>query len=94
MSDDTRKVERRQNLRLRGVFDEAYDRISPFPDPRQTWSGMPLERLAYRMPRDNYPDLSTGEVHALITASVRVYRTRNPEQAARLPWPEEIVLPY
>jgi hypothetical protein len=89
MSDDTRKDERRRNLGLRSVIDEAYDRISPFLDPDLTWGGMPLERLAYRMLRDNYPDLSTGEVRALIIASVRVYRARNPEQAAHLPRPEE-----
>jgi hypothetical protein len=93
MSEKTVVAERRENLKLRSVFDEAYDHVAPFLDPKQTWGGMPLERLAFRMLRDSYPELSSEEARILVVASVRVYSTRNPDKAAHLPKPEEIVLP-
>ena len=92
MSEEPRQVERRQNLKLRSVFDEAYERIAPFLDPRQTWGGLPLERLAFRTLRDSYPNLSPEEVRILVVASVRVYRTSNPGKAEHLPRPGEIDL--
>lgn len=93
MGDDTRKVERRQNVRLRSVFDEAYERIAPFLDPKQSWGGVPLERLAFRVLRDNYPELTSAEARILVAASVRVYSAHNPEKSAHLPRADEMDLP-
>ncbi len=86
-------AERRQNLALRSLFEEAYARIEACFDPKQTWGGLPLEHLAFRMLRETYPQLPPNEVHLLVRASLRVYRTRNPGRAGHLPRPEEIVPP-
>jgi len=94
MNEDSPPVDRRQNAALRQMFDEAYERVAPFLDPKQTWGGVPLERLAFRMLREAYPQLSPLETHQLVVASVRVYRHRNPELAAHLPAPEEIALTH
>jgi hypothetical protein len=87
------QVERRHNLRLRDLFEEAYERVAPCLDPRQTWGRVPLEHLAFRMLREAYPELPPQEVHLLVCASVRVYRQRMRDQAEHLPRPEEIVMP-
>lgn len=85
--------ERRQNLRLRAFFEEAYLRIEPCLDPKQTWGGLPLEILAFRTLREAYPDLPPQEAHQLVCASVRVYRQRMQGGADHLPRPEEIAFP-
>lgn len=87
------QTERRHNLRLRELFEEAYERIQPCLDPRQTWGRVPLEHLAFRMLREAYPDLPPQEVHLLVCASVRVYRQCMRDLADHLPRPEEIVMP-
>lgn len=74
-------VERRHNHRLRDLFEEAYERVLPCLDPRQTWGRVPLEHLAFRMLREAYPDLFPQEIHALIRASVRVCRERMREES-------------
>ena len=87
------RIERRQNIQLRNLFEEAYARVEPCPDPRQTWGRVPLEHLAFRMLREAYPDLPPQEVRLLICASVRVYRQRMRDGADHLPRPEDITLP-
>lgn len=82
--------ERRQNLKLRAVFDEVYDHIAPFLDPAQTWGGMSLQHFAFRTIRERHPDLSPAEAHQLVVAAVRVFRARNPGQGSHLPKPEEL----
>lgn len=84
MNVKTVAADRRQNLWLRTIFDEVYDRIAPFLDPKQTWGGIPMEGLAFHMLRENYPGLSTTEARILVVALERVYLSRNPGQAARL----------
>lgn len=84
MEESTATDDRRFNLKLRAVFDEAYQRISPFLDPEQGWGGMNLELLAFRVLREAYPQFSSLEVHQLILASVRVYATNHPEKAGHL----------
>lgn len=93
MSEETTVAERRQNTKLRDLFENAYASIAPFLDPRQIWSGAPLEFLAFRMLREAYPDLSSLEARQLVSASVRVYQARNPASSAHLPRPDEIKLP-
>jgi len=83
-------VERRQNLKLRAFFEEAYGRIEPCLDPKQTWGGVPLELLAYRTLREAYPDLPVQEAHQLVRASVRVFHERYPGRSEHLPAPEKI----
>jgi hypothetical protein len=83
-------VERRQNLKLRAVFDEVYEHIAPFLDPAQTWGGMSLQHFAFRTIRERHPGLSPAEAHQLVVAAVRVFRARNPGQGGHLPQPEEL----
>lgn len=68
-------LERRQNLQLRAIFDEVYERIEPFLDPSRCWGGSPMTALAYRAVRESYPELSPVEAYTLVVAVVRVYRT-------------------
>ena len=82
--------ERRHRLHLRVVFEGALAMLEPFFDPDQGWAGQPLEHLAYRIVRDNFPELNAEEVHLLVVAAHRVYIERNPDRSGHLPRPEEL----
>jgi hypothetical protein len=69
--------ERRLNPRLREVFEAAFALLEPFFDPQNTWGGQSLEHFAFRVLRENYPDLSGEEVFIFVTAARRVYATRS-----------------
>jgi len=75
MEKQATPVERRQNLRLRAMFDDAYERIEPSLDPARCWGGAPMTALAYRAVREAYPELSPAEAYTLVVAAVRVYKT-------------------
>ena len=83
-------AERRRNQRLRSVFDTAFAMIEPFFDPAQGWGGHSLEHLAFRVVRENFPELTSEEVHALVVAAHRVYIDRHPANSDHLPRPEEL----
>lgn len=85
--------ERRQNTRLRGIFDTAYVMLEPFFDPEQGWAGHSLEHLAFRILRENFSDLSSEEVHAVVVAAHRVYIERNPARSNHLKRPHELRSP-
>ena len=61
--------------RLAQIFGDVFLLVEPFFEPNNTWSGQPLEHLAFRAVREQYPDLSGDEVIMLITAVRRVYAT-------------------
>ncbi|MFW5395780.1 MAG: hypothetical protein XXXNARYT_001508 [Candidatus Accumulibacter regalis] len=82
--------ERRRQLDLRTAFDVAFVMIEPFFDPQQGWAGQSLELLAYRVLRENFPALSSDEVHTLVVAAHRVYIERYPEHSSHLPRPSEL----
>lgn len=82
--------ERRHNQGLRQVFDTAYAMIEPFFDPEQGWAGHSLEHLAFRVVRENFAQLSSEEVHAIVVAAHRVYIERNPGRSAHLRRPGEL----
>lgn len=86
-------IDRRQNTRLRDVFEAAYPMIEGFFDPNAGWAGHSLEHLAYRTVRENYPDLDVGEVHSLVVAAHRVYIQRHPENSSHLKRPGEVSRP-
>jgi hypothetical protein len=69
--------ERRKNLALREA-DQAYRIIEPFFDPANAWNGQQLEHLAYRLIRENLPQLPPADVQAIVTAATRIYRSRHP----------------
>ena len=86
-------VERRRNQRLRAIFDTAFLMVEPFFDPAQGWGGHSLEHLAFRVVRENFPELTSEEVHTLVVAAHRVYIARNPDRSDHLPRPEELRRP-
>jgi hypothetical protein len=83
-------VDRRRNTKLRGLFDTAYTVIEPFFDPEQGWGGHSLEHLAFRVLRENFPELSSEEVHTIVVAAHRVYIERNPSRSGHLRRPGEL----
>jgi hypothetical protein len=89
-SEGREQPERRVNRQLRQLFDNAYAMIEPFFDPAAGWGGRSLEHLAYRVLRENFPELSAEEVHAVIVAAHRLYINRNPGGSEHLRRPEEI----
>ncbi len=68
--------ERRSDHRLREMLDEAYTLIAPFFDPANSWGGQTLEFLAFRVMRENYPQVSREEVLTFISAAKRIYAER------------------
>lgn len=88
--DSRRQPERRRNEALRQLFDHAYVLIEPFFDPATGWGGRSLEHLAFRVVRDNFPELSAEEVHTVIVAAHRIYIDRNPAGSEHLPRPEDL----
>jgi hypothetical protein len=52
--------------------------IEPFFDPANAWNGQQLEHLAYRLIRENLPQLPPADVQAIVTAATRIYRSRHP----------------
>jgi hypothetical protein len=85
---------RRQNTKLRTLFDTAYVMIEPFFDPDQGWGGHSLEHLAFRVLRENFPELSGEEVHTIVVAAHRVYIERNPGRSDHLRRPGELRPPH
>lgn len=82
--------ERRQNLVLRALFDDAFLIIEPFFDPEQGWAGQPLVHLAHRIVRENFPQLSAEEVHLIVVGAHRLFIERNPDRSDHLPRPEDL----
>jgi len=70
--------ERRKNLSLRELVDKAYLIIEPFFDPSNAWNGQTLEHLAYRVVRDQLPEIPPEDVQTIVSASTRMYRAKHP----------------
>lgn len=66
--------ERRQNPRLRAVFDDAKERVERFFQATESWVGSSIEHLALRLVHEAYPDLSSQEVRILVAAIERRLR--------------------
>ncbi len=82
--------DRRGRPELREIFPAAYSLVEPFFDPSSGWSGRSLEHLAFRVLRENFPALSSDDVHVVIAAAHRVFIDRNPGSSAHLRRPEEL----
>lgn len=66
--------DRRQNPRLRAIFDDARERVERFFHATEDWVGSSIEHLALRLVHEAYPDLSSQEVRILLTAIERRLR--------------------
>ena len=83
MAQETTVDDRRKNKKLRALFDEeAYEIVAPFLDTGRTWGGQLMEFSACRMLREAFPELSSLEIAQLVSASVRIYKSRNPARSA------------
>jgi hypothetical protein len=77
MASASTTAERRRNLEHRQIFDSMYDRVEPFLDPRSSWSGQPLEHLAFSVLREHYPQLGNEEINGFFSAAKRVFNERD-----------------
>ena len=71
-------TERRKNFTLRELVDKAYVIIEPFFDPSNAWNGQTLELLAYRVVREQLPDIPPEHVQIIVAAATRNYRATHP----------------
>lgn len=69
-------LERRNDHRLREMFDQAYTLIEPFFDPANSWGGQTLEFLAFRVMRENFPQTSREEALVFISAAKHIFAQR------------------
>lgn len=65
------QTDRRQNLRLRTIYDDARGRIEHCFHHRQDWAGSSIDHLALRIVHEAYPDLTAAEVRVLVEAIER-----------------------
>ncbi len=63
--------DRRQNPRLRAIYDEARSRINHFYHSSNNWAGSSIDYLALRVVHEAYPELTTDEVRTLVAAIER-----------------------
>ncbi len=70
-------TDRRVNVKLRSIFEQAYELIHPFFDPRNSWGGQPLDLMAFRALRELYPQLGSDEAEEVVAAAHHVYLTRH-----------------
>lgn len=82
--------ERRNNHYLRSLFDTAFAMVEPFFDSEKGWAGPSLEHLAFRVVRENFSELSSADVHAIVVSAHRVYIVRHPDASDHLPRPAEL----
>lgn len=75
--------ERRKNLKLRALFDEAYRQVERCFDA-QPPQGLPAEWVAFRCARTAYPQLSTLDLYQFAMASTRRYRGRRANSPGQL----------
>ena len=68
--------ERRKTLSLRELVDKSYVIIDPFFDPANAWNGQSLEHLAYRVVREQLPDIAPQDAQVIVSASTRIYRSK------------------
>ncbi len=73
MASVTPPSERRQNTLHRQMFSGAYDRVEPFLDPENAWSGQPLEYQAFAVLREHYPEVTDNEINDFFAAAKRVF---------------------
>lgn len=73
-------TERRKNLSLRELVDQAYVLIEPFFDPTNAWNGQTLEHLAYRVVREQLPTIPPQDVQVVVSAATRIYRSKHRSQ--------------
>ncbi|MBK6741935.1 MAG: hypothetical protein IPG66_02760 [Hydrogenophilales bacterium] len=64
-------LERRRNLKLRGIYPDARIRIEHFFHAGTEWAGSPKDYLALRVIHEAYPELSSEEVRVLMGAIER-----------------------
>lgn len=70
-AQEERLPNRRSEHNLREIFDRAYEVLSPFMNPKNSWGGQFTARLAFRAIRDRIPELPAEAARILIAASMK-----------------------
>ncbi|MEI7612302.1 MAG: hypothetical protein WCK63_05300 [Betaproteobacteria bacterium] len=76
------RAERRQRYRLRAVFDSAFEMVEIFFDPASGWGGLPLQHVIFRVVRENFPELTSEQVHSMSEALLRAYHDKTPHDGS------------
>ena len=76
------QVERRANITVREVFEEAYTVALPFIDPDQGVGGKALTRHAFIVLHERFPDISTQNMSILVHAIERTFVVRTRTNAS------------
>jgi hypothetical protein len=85
-TEGQRQPDRRTEFQLREIFERACDVVSPFMDPKNSWGGQSLRRLAFHAVRDRFPELPAEAVRLLVDACLRRGHCRHKDVAIeRLP---------
>lgn len=69
-------TDRRKNLTVREIFEEAYTLCEPYLDPAKGINGQPLTRQVVIVLRETYPQLSGQDLVVLFTALQSTFRVR------------------
>lgn len=74
-SSNKSEQERRRDVEIREIFNEAYGVLEPFFNPDNQWSGRSHEHLAYRALHERFPKLSGDQIFTIVDAAKRVFST-------------------
>lgn len=66
--------ERRLNINLREIFEDACKMTAPFFDSEQNWGNASLTMYARQTLREAYPDLTQQEIALLSTSVERFHK--------------------
>lgn len=78
----TEQPERRANDRVRAVFERAWDLLKPILEEARGGAEASGFSLVIRL-RDEFPELSSADLHLLVSAATRMQRERRQPIPAR-----------
>ena len=81
LTDSTPQAERRHNLELRAVFDQACALIEPLLAQSQGSGWAASDFLICNVLRQAYPDLGRGDLQTLLVAAKRAHHARHRRDA-------------
>jgi hypothetical protein len=76
-SGDENREDRRQHHQIRDIFEEAYQIVLPFIDPKQGWGGQAMTRHAYPALMEAFPALTMQDLASFVPALERVFKERS-----------------
>lgn len=73
MSDSNARDERREHLKLRGVYPSVFEALRPYFDPASQWEGRSHEHFAYRCLKEQFPSLSAQDCFIAVATAKRMF---------------------